>query len=261
MFFSSKARQITKVSTQGMLVLRDDDDDDASSKDIIKIWVRPSQTKIRGQPSDPGHLTIDLLRQSSIRSPSQISSEVIINIAENSFGPDMSNASHVILPALMEKALMDMVESLTMWEGPDAMYKLWVNVEKAGGVNSMRRRREIVGQQRFLGHGNKDYEDEDDNEDETIKDKDDGEFDSQKSAAWWPDQSSGCPSSLEETVMYLLDSGFTPQRCPILREKLKNVIKTRIRNKIEKMKIVIIHSAMAFVIPGKCCNLGTETQN
>ena len=239
-----------------MLVLRDDEGADAASRNSFKIWVRPSQIKIRGQPLDPGHLIIDLLRQSSIRSPSQISSEVIINIAENSFGPDMSNPSHRILPELMEKALMEMVESLTMWEGPDAMYKLWVNVERAGGVNSMRRRRDMVGQQRFLGYGNKDYEDEDDNEDDTIKDKDDGEFDSQKSAAWWPDQSSGCPSSLEETVMYLLDSGFTPQRCPILQEKLKNVVKTRIRNKIEKMKIVINHSATAFVIPGKRCDFG-----
>ena len=236
-----------------MLVLRDDG---ASSGDGFKIWVRPSQIKIRGQPLDPGHLTIDLLRQSSIRSPSQISSEVIINIAENSFGPDMSNPIHKILPELMEKALTEMVESLTMWEGPDAMYKLWVNVEKAGGVSSMRRRRDMVGQQRFLGVGNRDYEDEDENEDETIKDKDDGEFDSQRSAAWWPDQSSGCPSSLEETVMYLLDSGFMPQRCPILREKLKNVVKTKIRNKIEKMRIVINHSATAFVIPGKQQNLG-----
>lgn len=152
-----------------MLVLRDDDGADAASRNSFKIWVRPSQIKIRGQPLDPGHLIIDLLRQSSIRSPSQISSEVIINIAENSFGPDMSNPSHRILPELMEKALMEMVESLTMWEGPDAMYKLWVNVERAGGVNSMRRRRDMVGQQRFLGYGNKDYEDEDDNEDDTIQ--------------------------------------------------------------------------------------------
>ena len=238
---------IETIIKQGMLVLRQED---SSPGDSLKVWVRPSQTKIKGQPTDPGHLTLDLLRMSYVRTPAQISSEVIINISENSFGPNMSNASHDVLPELMEKALMDMVENFTTWEGPDAMYKLWATVEKAGGVNLMRKGRDMVGQQRFMGLGNRDYEDEDDSKDEAIKDKDDGEFDS-KSVAWWPDQISGCPSSLEETVMYFLDAGFTPQRCPVLREKLKKILETKISNKIDKMKIVINYSATAFVIPGE----------
>ncbi|KAM6492722.1 RNA dependent RNA polymerase domain containing protein [Amanita muscaria] len=237
---------------KGMLILRVDDDHVTTAEDPFKIWVRPSQTKIRGQPSDPGHNTLDLLRTSYIRTPSQISPETIINISENSFSRT-ENPVHQALPELMEKALTEMVESLTVWEGEDAMYRLWANVDRAGGVSSMRRAREIVGQQRFKGLGYKDYEDEDEDEDDKQIDKEsDGDLDSmrgKRSTAWWPDQVSGCPSSLEETVMYLLDGGFTPQKCPILREKLQKVVETKIESKIEKMKIVVTHSATAFAIP------------
>ncbi|KAK2459332.1 hypothetical protein APHAL10511_008646, partial [Amanita phalloides] len=39
---------------KGMLVLRETGSD-SSSKDGFKVWIRPSQTKIKGQLADPGH--------------------------------------------------------------------------------------------------------------------------------------------------------------------------------------------------------------
>ena len=73
----------------------------------------------------------------------------------------------------------------------------------------------------------------------------------QKSTAWWADQISGCPSSLEETVMVLLDSGFTPLDCPVLAEKLKHVILRAIRSYVLRYKIEVPMSCTAFIIPGE----------
>ncbi|KAF8639473.1 hypothetical protein AX17_001493 [Amanita inopinata Kibby_2008] len=241
---------------KGMLILRTEYLQNGPPCSEFKVWLRPSQTKIK-YPStpelNPAHFTLDLLRTSSIRTPSQLSPEIIINLSENSFKPNSVNVIHQVLPDLMEKTLLEVVQALTEWDGPEAMFTLWSNVERAGNVNSIRRAREMVGLQRFKGIGNRDYEDEDEEDEDTRIDRDsEGEFDTtigQRSLAWWPDQVSGCPSPLEETVLYLLDAGFVPQSCPILREKLKHAVTTKIKNKIEQMKITISCSATAFVIP------------
>ena len=72
----------------------------------------------------------------------------------------------------------------------------------------------------------------------------------QKSAAWWADPVSGCPSSLEETVMSLLDSGFMPQNLPFLREKLRQVIKGVIKKFVKNYRMEVPMSCSAWIIPG-----------
>ncbi|KAG5220575.1 RNA dependent RNA polymerase-domain-containing protein [Salix suchowensis] len=71
----------------------------------------------------------------------------------------------------------------------------------------------------------------------------------QRSTAWWADPISGCPSSLEETVMYLLEAGFTPQKLPVLKEKLEKVIKPAIKRHIQSYRIDVPMSLTAFIIP------------
>jgi RNA-dependent RNA polymerase len=72
----------------------------------------------------------------------------------------------------------------------------------------------------------------------------------QNHSAWSPDLISGCPSSLEETIMVLLDSGFTPQNSAVLRERLKVVAETSTKNFMAKYRIDVQMSCSAFVVPG-----------
>ena len=70
------------------------------------------------------------------------------------------------------------------------------------------------------------------------------------STAWWRDEISGCPSSLDETVADLLASGFSPLNSPICATKLREVFKNKLRAFRDKLKILIPDSAMAFIVPG-----------
>jgi RNA-dependent RNA polymerase len=186
-------------------------------------------------------LTIDVLRSSCLKTPGRLSSQTIINLAEN-------GVPHCVFVEIFRASLRELVDGLTKWDGPNAMYELWLNVARAGGVMASRRAREASGEARVKGYG--DYEN---NMDMEGDDDDLEPFDAalhQRPAAWWTDQISGCPSGLEETVLVLLDSGFTPDNCAVLRDKLKQVVKTSINNYVQRYKIEIPMSCTAFVVPG-----------
>ena len=133
------------------------------------------------------------------------------------------------------------------------MYKLWTNVERAGAVLFSRRAREAAGEARIRGFGDTTTEGDDGDDDDNDDDDDGVAFDKdlgERSTAWWADQISGCPSSLEETVMVLLDSGFTPQDSPVLRDKMKNFVISKINSTTSNYRYNVLRSATAFVIPG-----------
>ena len=71
------------------------------------------------------------------------------------------------------------------------------------------------------------------------------------STAWWEDEISGCPSSLEEFVVALLKSGFRPENCPILLSKLYEVLKRCLKSQIDRYRIPVEKSCEAFIIPGE----------
>jgi len=225
-----------------MLLLRDDI---PFCDEEMRAWVRPSQTKIQypeGLPLDPAMLTFDILRTSHMSSPSRISSEVIINLAEN-------GVKHEVFEELLRTTIREMVKGLTTWDGHDAMFNLWTNVERAGGVLMARRAREAVGEARVRGYSNRSPE-------EAELEEDDAEEDGLEAGAlprstpWWPDQISGCPSTLEDTVMALLDSGFHVKSCPILRDKLKHVVTKKIENRTANIRLDLEQSCIAFAVPG-----------
>ncbi|KIJ21861.1 hypothetical protein PAXINDRAFT_95343 [Paxillus involutus ATCC 200175] len=202
------------------------------------VWLRPSQIKIKYptiQPLPDAQITIDVLRSSHLRTPSHLSAETIINLAEN-------QVPHQVFVNLAKENLDAIVDSLLDWDGPDAMFKLWHSVARAGGVVAARMAREAAGEARMRGYFVKDVEDED-------EDDLDGSIDSPQSAAWWADETSGCPSSLEETVLTLLDAGFTPQECPLLAEKLKAVIKTQVDNYVQRYRLCVPMSCIAWIVP------------
>lgn len=49
----------------------------------------------------------------------------------------------------------------------------------------------------------------------------------------------------------LLDSGFTPQNCAVLREKLKQVLTSNIGTYVRRYKIDVPMSCVAFLLPGR----------
>jgi hypothetical protein len=165
--------------------------------------------------------------------------ETIINLWENKV-PKEAFAD------LLRQGLSELVEPLLDWDSQDAMRRLWCNVCRLGSVMAARRARENPGTARAQGYSERDI-------DEIELDDEEG-FDlneeAQRSSAWWGDEISGCPSSLEETIMCLVDSGFTPGECPVLRHKLDKFIKARLKNYIKLYRICVPMSASAFLIPG-----------
>lgn len=208
------------------------------------VWIRPSQTKIRYSQDisvDPSNLIIDVLRPPHLKYPARLSAETIINLAEN-------GVHHDVFIQLMKDGLNELGGGLLNWDGEHAMATLWYKVARIGGVMSARMARELAGESRARGFGARDdVEDDEDDEDAITVDT----AISERSTAWWSDQISGCPSSLEETVMVLLDSGFTPTDCPVLADKLKQVLNTAINRYITRYKIDVPMSCGAFVVPGK----------
>ena len=73
----------------------------------------------------------------------------------------------------------------------------------------------------------------------------------QQSSAWWEDPISGQPSSLEETCMTLIDSGFRPESCAVLRAKLREVAKKVVKTFQTKFRFEVPMSCSAFIVPGE----------
>ena len=59
--------------------------------------------------------------------PAQLSTETIINLAENGVPAET-------FAAMMRESFKNRVDKLTQWDGPDGLYKLWKNVCDEGHV-------------------------------------------------------------------------------------------------------------------------------
>ncbi|CAK5275618.1 unnamed protein product [Mycena citricolor] len=236
------AIQCRVVGAKGLLVMHPNNVDETPT-----IWIRPSQIKVKHtQHSDPTLRTIDMLRSSHAQTRCRLPVETIINLAENGVPASAFMAA-------IEEAVVTALSPLVKWDGSeDAMLDLWVAVCQEGGVMPARAARKDTVLARLKGYSEtsrKDKEEEDDDEDLAEQ---------PSSTAWWVDQTSGCPSSLEETVLYLLDSGFKPQDCSVLREKLSKVVDNCVKRYIDSFRIdlPIGMSAMAFLVPDELGVLG-----
>lgn len=176
--------------------------DKGSIDEQPQVWIRPSQKKISrepGVPPDRAHLVIDVLRRSRLKYPARLSTEIIVNLSQN-------GVPYEVFEELMNHGLQELAASLTQWSGQYAMQHLWSAVSTVNGsVIRSRLSREAAGRSRVLGFSSYDQDDEEEAEEEAM------DFVQPRSKAWWADEISGCPSSLEETVLVLLDAGFKPQ--------------------------------------------------
>jgi hypothetical protein len=171
--------------------------------------------------------------QSSVK----ISREIIVNLSEN-------GVSTLIFTDLLCQTLKDTISSLLQWDGQDAMPQLWAAVSREGNVMAARVARESSWTAR--AHGIHLFGDQEDVDDTDVL------FDDEvsHSTAWWGDEISGCPSSLEETVMAFLDSGFHPSSNAILAERLHSVAKKAIKSCITKSRVKVPMSCSALIVPG-----------
>ena len=221
--------------------------DRENAEDHSIVWLTPSQRKIlfpEGKTIDRAHCIVDVLRSSHAKSPCRLSVETIMCLADN-------GVPKKVFLDLLENSLKELVEPLLDWDSPDAMMNLWCNVCRLGGVMAARRAREDVGRARVNGYSERDTEEIE------LEDEDGFTIDEteNQSVAWWSDEISGCPSSLEETIMYMLDAGFTPRDSPVLRDKLHKFIKGRVNSYVKTYRIDVPMSATAFLVPGKKKNL------
>lgn len=209
---------------------------------------RPSQVKIvynRTADLDPAHRSIDILRASHLKLPCSLSAETMTNLGENGVPKE-------VFVELFKASLNEKITPLLDWDGREKLLELWVHMQRRGGVLVSRRAREKPDQARLQGWTNRDL-------DETEVEDEDGftqlDFDDSseigRSVAWAPDPVGGSPSSLEETVISLLDSGFEPKTCPVLREKLMIAIKGYIRREVKSYHPEVPLSASGFIVPGK----------
>jgi RNA-dependent RNA polymerase len=172
--------------------------------------------------------------QSSVK----ISREIIINLSEN-------GVSTSIFTELLEQSVKDTTLSLLSWDGPDAMAQLWATVFIEGNVMSGRLARKSSWTAKASGI--RSYIDQDDANDDDEPNDDDSLL---HSIAWWGDEISGCPSSLEETVLAFLDTGFHPSTNSILAARLHEVAKTAVKSSISKSRVRIPMSCRALIVPG-----------
>ncbi|PIL27621.1 RNA-dependent RNA polymerase [Ganoderma sinense ZZ0214-1] len=256
---------------KGLLLVRHDLSPDQEIEPTI--WLRPSQTKIKysalpldrcilPDTTDPGQLTLDVLRASRLKRPARLSTETITNLAEN-------GVPFECFRDLFQVNLRDRVDALLKWDeeladpdGPKpdgpAMKLLWDALAREGGVVAARMARADSGRARISGYVFDDGDDEFEDEDGLSQ------LDAalhQQSSAWWEDPISGSPSSLEETCMTLIDSGFRPESCAVLRAKLREVAKKVVKTFQTRFRFEVPMSCSAFIVPGKYMRLRFVTRH
>ena len=250
---------------KGLLLVRHDLPPEL--EDTPRIWLRPSQTKIKYTPaalnecilpegSDPAKLTLDILRDSRMRCPAKLSTETITNFAENGVPFDR-------FAELFKVNIKERLDVLLNWVKTDSsaasdvdqekrkaeMKLLWDALAKEGGVMSARLAREDTGKARVAGHVADDREDEEWDDEDGLTQLDQAIED--RSSAWWEDPISGQPSSLEETCMTMLDSGFHPETNFLLRAKPKEVARKVVKTFRTRYRFTVPMSCSAFIVPGE----------
>jgi len=184
-------------------------------------------------------LILDLLCPSHMKVPGRLSHEITVNLAENCVG-------HSVFTTLFKEGLAELIGNLMKW---DDTIELWKAVARKGSVLAARRAREAGGESRARGLGEREADDIESDDEDGLQQMENAI--KQRSSAWWWDELSGCPSSLEETVMVLLDAGFKPTDCAVLREKLRKIVFTDIDHYTRKCKVNVPMSCTAFIVPGK----------
>ncbi|KAL1675560.1 RNA dependent RNA polymerase-domain-containing protein [Schizophyllum commune] len=236
------AVQMRIDGAKGLLVLYPEDDSEEP-----RVWLRPSQKKIQfadDEPQDRSTLIINLLRTSKTKPICRLSVEAIIIMAENRVHCD-------VFKALFGQSVENTYESLlpSHWEGENAMEQLYAKVNSIGGVNAARAARKDVQRARLHGHVDHFFEAAKDADSDAEEVEADADPDTPYAIAGWDDPASGCPATPAEIVCTMLQAGFQPQTCEYLRGKLEWLTKRVAQKSIKQMRIDVVHSFSAWIVP------------
>lgn len=228
---------------------------DRSLDDAPKIWIRPSQVKIKlidsAQVPKSGpikgclelyklhhaHFIFDLVQPSRTTLGTRLSRLTIFNLDHNGVPKD-------VFIELIKGGLEREMTPLMQWEGPHAMELLWRAVDKSTGSTSYRLQQFLSGQQRALGMSRRREIGED-------SDESDGSVPSSLESLSSRCYASGKPLQLNETVLDMLRAGFSPMQEEYLNGKMKDLVEATASNYVKKGYIPIPDSAEAFIIPGE----------
>jgi hypothetical protein len=212
--------------------------EDRSPTEPPRIWIRDSQKKIKlpSLEGDRAHVIFDVVSQSTqITVPAKLNAQTIINLAEN--GVDSQ-----VFEDLLRDALTKAFTSLTQWDGPGAMTLLWNAVNNLGSVTRTRLQKVAQGISRAIGLANRFEMDREDDDDDDLEEED-SSIDSDNS-----------DRPLHETVLELIQAGFSPKSSPILREKMRHVVRMVMSRRLEKYHLDVRQSAQALIVPGVYVN-------
>lgn len=231
-----------KLCFQGLLI-----EHSADYSDEPTVCLTPSQRKViypnpkPGEELDRAFLAIDVLRASHLKTACRLSSEIIVNLAENGV-PKRAFVD------LLENDLKQILAPFLDWNSHDALPRMWVALERRGGVIASRRARAQPGMARLKGYSEREV---DDNEpSDNGRETENGHPDL-RSSAGWPDVVSGLPVLKEEKAMGLLDVGFSPAKLPYLRDQLKRILQTYVKREIRAFRAEVPMSATGFIVPGE----------
>ncbi|KAJ3508329.1 hypothetical protein NMY22_g16648 [Coprinellus aureogranulatus] len=233
------AVQVRVHGAKGLLV-----EDVYDLADEPTLSITPSQIKVKYPPEDedPSHIAIDLLRTSHIRVGTRISAELLVNLSDN--GVPLSAFS-----TLLKTSFENHVAHYLDWSNDkESLLRLRKFIATDKAVLQARLARENPGTARVMGYNERDACENDVDDGEQLGDTADS---SQRSSRWWPDPVSGQPASLSETIVGLLDSGFSPQTCAVLREKLRMSVVDAVRREKETVRVEVPLSAIAFLEPDR----------
>ncbi|CAL1694877.1 unnamed protein product [Somion occarium] len=218
-------------------------------RDPPKIWIRPSQVKVRLTAQwdvkhlsklHPAHLIFDLVQPSRVSAPSRLSRYPIMNMSHNHVPTE-------IFSKLMEDSLNELVEPFTNWKGENAMVLLWYMIYKSGNMTTVRLQRHAAGLARVLGLSRQ-FLDLPSDQDLLIEDLEDPEEETEKETPEG-DLSLAPPDSLYESALELLQAGFTPSDCGFLLDKIRQILKQVLKSFLKEFRIVVPESAEALIIP------------
>lgn len=203
---------------------------------------------------DPAHLEISILRPGRMSTSVKISQDIVVCLAEN-------GVPTAVFERCFKEQLSDCVSRLLDWPRrsgpgePSDMIRLWAEVERAGNVVVTRRARDLPGSARARGLVMEDPNEADD-EDHLEFGPDGLEVNIEHSLAWYPDDTSGMSSTLDETALDMIQAGFRPDKNGVLAHKLKHALISRVmaRSHALKLRLLVGMSASAWITPGEYCS-------
>ncbi|KIO32400.1 hypothetical protein M407DRAFT_18711 [Tulasnella calospora MUT 4182] len=202
------------------------------------IILRPSQRKIKMDDryfNDEAKLTIDIVRPAKISTPARLSAESIQILSHN-------GVPTPVFLELQKRCFEEDFNDLVDWPEDKPLVKLALAVAQTQNVVGTRRARLARGMARARGLTTKSWDELDEGLDEV-------EPEDQRSAAWWPDDVSGCPSSIAETCLVNLQAGFRPEALPYLKRKLRNLLDDTLSRYVDKFKITVPYALTGTLVP------------